>query len=170
MMPRYTRRLGAVTLLAMFAVAFWLRGGSNDDEAALRPPAPIEVLPDSLEVVVDEAIEPLAEAAEAAIELVTQGYRNEGMASWYGPGLEGNSTANGERFDPRELTAAHPTLPFDTRVRVTDISSGRNVVVRINDRGPYAHGRIIDLSEAAARRIGLVRKGHARVRIEEVKR
>ena len=86
-----------------------------------------------------------------------------GMASYYGNELAGNRTANGERFDPTQLTAAHRTLPFGSMVRVTNISTGDSVVVRINDRGPFAHGRVIDISHAAAREIGMHRSGTARV-------
>lgn len=86
----------------------------------------------------------------------------KGIASWYGRGFAGHRTASGERFDPSELTAAHRTLPFGTRVRVTD-AAGDSVVVRINDRGPYARGRVIDLSRAAARKLGITRAGSGRV-------
>ena len=89
-----------------------------------------------------------------------------GTASWYGPGFHGRRTANGERFNQNALTAAHRTLPFGTRVKVTNLSNNRSVVVRINDRGPYSGGRIIDLSAAAAREIGMINSGVARVRIE----
>ena len=78
-----------------------------------------------------------------------------GQASWYGPGFHGRRTANGEIFNTRELTAAHRTLPFGTRVRVTNKRTGLSTVVRINDRGPYAHGRVIDLSKASAEAIGM---------------
>ncbi|RMF25257.1 MAG: septal ring lytic transglycosylase RlpA family protein [Deltaproteobacteria bacterium] len=88
-----------------------------------------------------------------------------GVASWYGPGFAGRPTASGEVYDPGKLTAAHPTLPLGTRVRVTDLDSGRSVVVRINDRGPFVAGRIIDLSRAAAERLGMVERGTARVEI-----
>ena len=96
----------------------------------------------------------------------TRGSRLEGVASFYGPGLAGHLTANGERFDPGQLTAAHRTLPFGARVRVTSLENGRSVIVRVNDRGPYAHERIIDVSLAAARVLDMVRKGVARVRLE----
>jgi rare lipoprotein A len=87
-----------------------------------------------------------------------------GMASWYGPGFHGRQTANGERFNQHSLTAAHRSLPFGTKVRVTNANNGRSVVVRINDRGPFVGGRSIDLSAAAARAIGM--SGVAPVRIE----
>ncbi len=90
----------------------------------------------------------------------------EGMASFYGPGLEGHLTANGERFDPKAMTAAHRTLPFGVRVRVTNLENGRSAIVRINDRGPYAHERLIDVSMAAARVLDMLRRGVARVRLE----
>jgi rare lipoprotein A len=90
----------------------------------------------------------------------------EGVASWYGPGFHGNRTANGEIYDQYEMTAAHPSLPHGTRVMVTNLSNGRAVEVRINDRGPFVGGRAIDLSYAAARAINMVGPGTARVRIE----
>ncbi len=89
-----------------------------------------------------------------------------GMASWYGPGFHGRRSANGEVYNQNALTAAHKSLPFGTRVRVTHVRSGRSVVVRINDRGPYAGGRIIDLSAAAARVVGVMQSGVAPVRVE----
>jgi rare lipoprotein A len=89
-----------------------------------------------------------------------------GMASWYGPGFHGNTSASGEIFDQNAMTAAHPSLPFGTQVRVTNLHTGQSVVVRINDRGPYAHGRVIDLSAGAARVIGLISAGVAPVSID----
>jgi rare lipoprotein A len=91
--------------------------------------------------------EPGSQAAQTAFQT--------GKASWYGPGFHGRRTASGERFNSGEMTAAHRTLPFGSRVRVVNKKTGRSVVVRINDRGPYAHGRIIDLSRASAEAIGL---------------
>lgn len=90
-----------------------------------------------------------------------------GVASWYGPGFHGKRTANGERFDKNAMTAAHNTLPLDSRVRVVNIATGKAVTVRINDRGPR-YGRAIDLSEAAARALGMHRKGLARVTIHRL--
>ena len=89
-----------------------------------------------------------------------------GAASWYGPGFHGRLTANGERFNQEALTAAHRTLRFGTRVRVTNLHNGRSVVVRINDRGPFIDGRVIDLSKAAARAIGMLNSGVAPVRLQ----
>lgn len=93
-------------------------------------------------------------------------FYDEGVASWYGPNFIGRPTANGEIFDPSELTAAHQTLPFDTLVQVTHLENGRSVVVRINDRGPFVGRRIIDLSRAAAERIDMIGSGTARVRLD----
>ena len=89
-----------------------------------------------------------------------------GTASWYGPGFHGNISASGEVFNQNALTAAHRTLPFGTRVRVTNLRNNRQVVVRINDRGPYIHGRIIDLSAGAAHAIGLANMGVGQVQLE----
>jgi rare lipoprotein A len=86
-----------------------------------------------------------------------------GKASWYGPGFHGERTASGERFDMNALTAAHRTLPFGTRVRVRNPQNGREVVVRINDRGPHARERIIDLSKAAGAALDLLQVGEAQV-------
>jgi len=90
----------------------------------------------------------------------------EGMASFYGEEYHGRPTANGEVYDMHALTAAHPALPFNTRVRVVNLENGQSVVVRINDRGPSVQGRIIDLSYQAARAIGMVGPGTVRVRLE----
>lgn len=102
--------------------------------------------------------EPVAEA-EQATEI------DGGMASYYGDELAGNRTASGERFDPDQLTGAHRSLPFGSMVRVTNVSNGDSVVVRINDRGPFSRGRVIDISHAAARQIGMHRSGTARVKL-----
>ncbi|MCL1471243.1 septal ring lytic transglycosylase RlpA family protein [Argonema antarcticum] len=90
----------------------------------------------------------------------------KGLASWYGPGFHGNRSANGEIFNQNALTAAHRTLPFGTQVRVTNLNNGLSVVVRINDRGPYSGRRIIDLSAAAARTLGMIQTGVATVSLE----
>jgi rare lipoprotein A (peptidoglycan hydrolase) len=92
----------------------------------------------------------------------------EGRASWYGPKFSGRKTANGEIFDPNQLTAAHKTLPFGTLVRVYNLDNGASVVVRINDRGPFKPGRVIDLSKAAAENLKMIASGTAHVRLEVV--
>jgi peptidoglycan lytic transglycosylase len=91
-----------------------------------------------------------------------------GVASWYGDHWQGRTTASGKPFDERKLTAAHRTLPLNTRVRVTNLKTGLSVEVTITDRGPYAGGRVIDLSKAAAKKLGMVKEGLVPVRIENV--
>lgn len=96
----------------------------------------------------------------------TEPQEQMGDASWYGPGFHGRKTASGEVFDMHARTAAHRTLPFGALVRVTRLDTGASTVVRINDRGPFKPGRVIDLSNGAARDIDMVRDGVARVRID----
>ncbi|MGA8323060.1 MAG: septal ring lytic transglycosylase RlpA family protein [Xanthobacteraceae bacterium] len=88
-----------------------------------------------------------------------------GLASFYD---EGSETASGEKFDPHELTAAHPTLPFGTRLRVTNVTNGRSVVVRVNDRGPFVSGRVVDVSRSAAQSLDMIGRGIAKVKIDVV--
>jgi rare lipoprotein A len=110
-------------------------------------------------------LDDITTAPDAAPDDAVERLLGEGMASYYGSELAGHRTASGERFDPRGLTAAHRTLPFGSKVRVTNPANGRSVVVRINDRGPFARGRLIDLSRSAAERIGLVARGHGEVQL-----
>ncbi len=91
-----------------------------------------------------------------------------GVASFYGKQFHGRTTASGVRYDMHALTCAHPSAPFGTRLRVTDLESGRAVVVTVTDRGPFTGGRIVDLSLAAARKLGMVKRGVTRVRVERV--
>ena len=95
-------------------------------------------------------------------------YDRTGIASWYGHPFHGRDTANGERYDMNEVTAAHPTLPLPSRVRVTNLENGRQLIVRVNDRGPFIDGRVIDLSRRAAQLLGFYRKGLAEVRVEYI--
>ena len=90
-------------------------------------------------------------------------------ASWYGPGFHGRRTASGERFDQNAMTAAHRSLPFGTKVEVVNPRNGRSVIVRINDRGPFISGRDFDLSRGAAKRLGILARGIARVRVEVIR-
>ena len=93
-------------------------------------------------------------------------WTQQGRVSWYGPGFHGRCTANGEVFDTHGLTMAHRSLPMGTSVRVTNLENGRSVVLRVNDRGPYVRGRVADLSQAAAERLGFVDDGVVPARIE----
>ncbi len=95
-------------------------------------------------------------------------YKERGIASWYGRKFHGQKTSVGETYDMYAMTAAHPTLPLPSYVRVTNVASGKSVVVRVNDRGPFLHGRIIDLSYAAAHRIGTAAKGSGEVEVEAI--
>jgi rare lipoprotein A len=104
-----------------------------------------------------------AEAGRSALA-----WSENGIASWYGGRWSGRRTSNGDRFDPMELTCAHPTLPLGSRVRVTSDTTGASVVVTVNDRGPHGRGRIIDLSRAAAARIGMLGSGTASVTVQQV--
>ncbi|MBV9695054.1 MAG: septal ring lytic transglycosylase RlpA family protein, partial [Alphaproteobacteria bacterium] len=97
-------------------------------------------------------------------------YDETGIASWYGPTFYGHKTANGEMYDGNQLTAAHKTLPMPVNVRVTNLDNGKSLVVRVNDRGPYARGRIIDLSKRAAELLDVVQTGTARVRVTYLSR
>jgi rare lipoprotein A len=114
---------------------------------------------------------PIASSASRAKTPVVSdeitGWQEAGLASWYGPGFQGKRTASGERFDTNALTAAHRTLPFGTRVRVKSLVNGKEVVVRINDRGPFIQGRIIDLSQAAALALDLT--GVKRVELQQLR-
>jgi rare lipoprotein A len=102
----------------------------------------------------------------ASHDIDPRGYDKTGTASYYGSRHHGKRTASGEPFNQHGLTAAHRSLPFGTRVLVTNMANQRSVVVRINDRGPHTRGRLIDLSRAAAEKIGMLRSGTARVRVQ----
>lgn len=93
-------------------------------------------------------------------------HKEVGEASWYGPGFQGQETASGETYNQKEMTAAHPTLPMGTKATVTNIENDKKVVVKINDRGPYAEDRVIDLSRAAAKKLDMKEDGTAQVKIE----
>lgn len=110
----------------------------------------------------------LAASLPSCASALKVGSLAKGKASWYGESHQGNRTASGEKFDMNDLTAAHRSLPMGSKVKVTSVTSGKSVVVRINDRGPFSKGRIIDVSEAAAKELGMIKKGVDQVRIEVV--
>ena len=130
------------------------------------------VTPLAVQKAVDEAKDEDAAAVQAkpavvdALEIESFKHLGEGEASYYGNELAGNRTASGERFNPRALTAAHRTLPLGSKLRVTNKANGKSVIVRINDRGPFAKARLIDLSYAAAQELNMVRAGTGKVRID----
>ncbi len=130
-------------------------GGDRTSEVAAQV-----VLPDAI---AENLTTNPTEKAAASRNARTLG---SGEASFYGREFAGRPTANGETFDPAGLTAAHRTLPFGSKVRVTNAHNGRSVVVRINDRGPFVEDRLIDVSSHAARQLGMVRSGTARVKLE----
>ena len=147
-------------------------GYYKDDGPGDKPPANLADIPDAQPkaeplhryanrpyVVFGRQYVPLAQA---------EGFRQRGIASWYGRRFHGQKTASGETYDMYAMTAAHPTLPIPSYVRVTHVASGRSVVVRVNDRGPFHASRIIDLSYAAANRLGFVQAGSAEVQVEAV--
>ncbi|MDT0574838.1 septal ring lytic transglycosylase RlpA family protein [Croceicoccus sp. F390] len=144
--------------------------GQQVANSRLADPAPgaVTLVPPVLDNTDAPAGAPLATTVQLDTEPATADdsdgdHLGSGVASYYGPGLAGRPTANGEPFDPSELTAAHRTLPFGSKVKVTSRLTGRSVVVRINDRGPFHGERVIDLSTAAAKRIGLARRGKGEV-------
>jgi rare lipoprotein A (peptidoglycan hydrolase) len=167
------RAIAVATVIALLAVGTYAFVETTDTESvtlgtgragvdvAATPPVS-EPLPAA-----EAPAEPPTEAPVA--EAPTQPL-GSGDASYYGDELAGNPTASGERFDPAKLTAAHRTLPLGSRVRVTNLNNGESVVVRINDRGPFHGQRVIDLSKAAAREIGMLSRGTARVRLELLSR
>jgi len=106
-----------------------------------------------------------AAALFAVLALAMPAAAESGSASWYGPGFQGRRTASGERFDQNAVTCAHRTARFGTRLRVMDTRTGRAVVCRVNDRGPFVPGRVVDLSRGAAARLGILSRGTARVTV-----
>ncbi|MEX1118642.1 MAG: septal ring lytic transglycosylase RlpA family protein [Terrimicrobiaceae bacterium] len=112
---------------------------------------------------------PAEPKTEATIYSPTPWFTQQGIASWYGGRWIGRLTANGERYRAGDMTAAHKKLPFNTRVRVTDLKTGKQVIVRINNRGPFIKGRIIDLSVVAAKQLGTYDRGLAKVKIEALR-
>ena len=121
--------------------------------------------------------EPLHTTANLSYKVAGKQYRptkkieqfsQTGKASWYGPGFHGKKTSSGERFDMNTLSAAHRTLPIPSYARVTNLSNGKSVVVRINDRGPFHGNRVMDVSKAAAKELGFIHTGTANVKVEQI--
>ena len=120
-------------------------------------------------VVTENAVSVEEETISADRSLVEFVDKGNMKASWYGPGFHGRKTANGEVYDQNSFTAAHKSLKFGTLLKITNLKNNKSVVIRINDRGPYIHGRDLDLSKAAASELGMVRKGVAKLKVEEIK-
>jgi rare lipoprotein A len=152
---RNTLRLCAVALTAA-AVGACAQNPVANDTVALRSPArQASLLP------INTGTQPPLSAKPVGGPRL----ESHGVASFYS---EGTRTASGEKYDPNELTAAHRTLPFGTRLRVTNVTNGRSVTVRVNDRGPFVAGRIVDVSYFAAERLGITERGVAKVKVEVV--
>jgi rare lipoprotein A len=120
-------------------------------------------------VVTENAVSVEEETITADRSLVEFLDKGNMKASWYGPGFHGRKTANGEVYDQNSFTAAHKSLKFGTLLKITNLKNNKSVVIRINDRGPYINGRDLDLSKAAASELGMVRKGVAKLKVEEIK-
>ncbi len=143
-----------------------------DDGPGDQPPANLDAIPDAV-----PRFEPLHRFANRPYSVfgreyvpatTLRPYRERGVASWYGRKFHGQRTSAGETYDMYAMTAAHPTLPLPSYARVTNAATGRRVVVRVNDRGPFLHNRVIDLSFAAAHRIGIAQKGSGEVDVEAI--
>ncbi|MDQ1315695.1 MAG: rare lipoprotein [Pseudomonadota bacterium] len=143
-----------------------------DDGPEANPPPNLEAVPDAVPRA--EPLHRFANRAYVALgntyapQTESRGYREEGLASWYGRRFHGKKTASGELYDMYAMTAAHPTLPIPSYARVTALNNGKSVVVRINDRGPFNGKRIIDLSYTAAYKLGYIAQGSTRVRVESL--
>jgi rare lipoprotein A len=144
----------------------------KDDGPGESPPPNLDAIPDAV-----PKLEPLHRAANRPYTVfgrdyvpatTLKAYRERGVASWYGRKFHGQKTSTGETYDMYAMTAAHPTLPLPSYARVTSVATGKSVLVRVNDRGPFLHDRVIDLSFAAAQRIGIAQKGSGEVDVESV--
>ena len=179
-----------IPILSLFAVVLALAGCSStppvkqastapraggyylDDGPEAAPPKNLDAVPDA--VPRREPLNPAANRTYVALGTTytprtsARGFREEGLASWYGRRFNGKKTSSGERYDMYAMTAAHPTLPIPSYARVTALDSGKSVVVRINDRGPFHSKRIIDLSYTAAYKLGYLNRGSAKVRVESL--
>ncbi len=171
------KRSVTIAALALFALGGSISAVHAEDRAETAPQLPQAVAqdlprfePTAADANLIDALPTAETPAAQNLEIVEEAVEEAediggGVASYYGRELAGRPTASGERFDPRGLTAAHRTLPFGSKVRVTNARNGRSVVVRINDRGPFHGNRLIDLSHGAAESIGLVASGSGRVEL-----
>jgi rare lipoprotein A len=163
-----------IALLVLGACGSSPRPGGyyKDDGPHERPPANLDRVADAV-----PRSEPLHKFANRPYEALgkryvpmtsLQPFRQRGLASWYGKRYHGQKTSSGEVYDMYAMTAAHPTLPIPSYVRVTNVANGRSVVVRVNDRGPFHAGRVIDLSYVAAYKLGYIQAGSAQVELEAI--
>lgn len=170
---------GSVPLLIVVCLAILLTacentggGGRIKDGAPTHVPVDIAAIPDATPKVekrypsVNDRYTVLGKSYDVMQD--ERGYKRRGIASWYGTGFHGRATANGEKYDMYAMTAAHKTLPIPSYVRVTNVQNNHSVIVRVNDRGPFHGDRIIDLSYAAAAKLGVIRHGTADVTVEAI--
>jgi rare lipoprotein A len=181
-LPRVAALCACATLLAACSSA--PKDGSPPSAPSpstkyYKDDGPGDSLPDNLDTIPDVTprLEPLSRFANRPYTVLgkdyvpattLRAYKERGIASWYGRKFHGQKTSNGETYDMYAMSAAHPTLPLPSYARVTNVATGRSVVVRVNDRGPFLHDRIIDLSYAAANRIGIAAKGSGEVEVEAI--
>jgi rare lipoprotein A len=158
------KKLSLTLISALFATAAFAQAPAAPAKAeAQKAPVPSATAPQSSAPAASPAAAP---AAKAAAPVAAGSDSLEGKAAWYGKKFAGRKTASGQRFNPNAMTAAHPTLPMGSKVKVTNTKNNKSVVVVINDRYPAAGGRIIDVSRAAARKLGFVRSGVTDVKLE----
>lgn len=173
-MSHVLRVLSICLLCGLIAACGARKGGGyyKDDGPGDNPPGDLDRVPDAV-----PKIEPLARGPNRPYTALGQSftpdtsgrpYRVQGRASWYGRKFHGKPTSNGERYDMYAMTAAHPTLPIPSYVRVTRVSTGKTVVLRVNDRGPFIASRVIDLSYVAAYKLGVLAPGSAEVIVERI--
>jgi rare lipoprotein A len=161
-MIRQLRRSGAYKAFGIALVAFL---SSAPAQAVERETASLDTFQTQPSARVADLQDAIADVEDPILREVYESV-GQGEASYYGAELAGNRTASGERFNPHALTAAHRSLPLGTMIRVTNLSNGMSVIVRVNDRGPFARSRVIDVSLEAARQIQMVRSGRAQVKLE----
>lgn len=144
----------------------------KDDGPGAHPPPHLEQVPDAVfkpEPVAKLGNRPYSAFGQAYQPLTHDApYSQKGIASWYGRKFHGRRTASGERYDMYKMTAAHPTLPIPSYVRITNLETGKHVIVRINDRGPFLGGRLIDVSYTAALKLGMLQKGSQHVQVDRI--
>ena len=171
------KRFAAAFLLALLAACSSTskKGGYYKDDGPERnPPGNLDRVPDAKprsEPLNNAANRPYVVFGKKYVPLTkVQAFHQSGVASWYGKRFHGQKTSSGETYDMYAMTAAHPTLPIPSYARVKSVKTGKEVIVRINDRGPFHSGRVIDLSYAAAYRLGLIGAGSGEVQIEAIVR
>src|SRR5437763_9341849 len=169
------RRLAAALVIALAACSSSKKGGYyRDDGPGANPPSNLASIPDARprgEPLHKYANRPYSVFGKKYVPLTkVQPYAQRGLASWYGKRFHGQKTSSGETYDMYAMTAAHPTLPIPSYARVKAVKTGKEVIVRINDRGPFHSDRVIDLSYAAAYRLGFIGAGSGEVQIEAIVR